>query len=161
MLNYSQWMPKMKPFLARIAFVFLSAMILVFFSEKVFWYTQGFKILELTLIYSLPAFLLFWVLETYRVNRFYLLVIGGALFAYLVEGVITPVLYEGGLLPLFAMPVCASLVYGISYAVHPPEPLIRGLFFHSVFACQTLLGGIAFLWSVIKALIAPKPVVAS
>jgi hypothetical protein len=65
------------------------------------------------------------------------------------------------LLPLFAMPVCASLVYGICYAAHLPEWLIRGVFFHGVFAFQSLLGGIVFLWSVMKALISPKPSVES
>lgn len=86
-----------------MGFLFLSALILVVFSEKLFWYTQGFKILELTLFYCLPAFLLFWLLDTYSAKRFYRLAMVGAFFAYAVEGILTPVLYEGGLFGM-AMP---------------------------------------------------------
>ncbi len=84
--------------LKRIAFVLLSATIMVFFSEKAFWYIQGYAIVELVLFYAIPVAASIWVIDLLQVQRFSGVVLVGGLFGFLVEGILTPVVYEAGLL---------------------------------------------------------------
>jgi hypothetical protein len=86
-----------KSLITRSVFVLLSAAIVVFFSEKTFWYIQGYAILELVLFYSLPVAVCLGTLDYFRVQRLSGIVLVGALFGFLVEGVLTPVAYEAGL----------------------------------------------------------------
>ncbi len=88
----------MKEFLKRILFVVLTSTTFVFFSEKAYWYVQGYALAELVLVYAFPVFAALWAIERFRVNRLAPLVLVSAVFAFLVEGVLTPVLYEAGLL---------------------------------------------------------------
>ncbi len=88
----------MKKALGKLTFIFLTTAILVFFSEKVFWYVQGFAILELLLFYAAPTAACLWAIDAFRVRDLYGMVLIGALFGFLVEGVLTPVIYEAGLL---------------------------------------------------------------
>jgi len=85
----------------RLAFVLLSSAIVVFFSEKVFWYPQGFVVGELILFYALPVYACLWAIEHFRVRRLSGLILIAALFAFLIEGVLTPVIYEAGLFDPF------------------------------------------------------------
>lgn len=89
---------------ARVAFVLLSAAIVVFWSEKAFWYPQGFGwpfgFLGLILAYALPVAVVLWTLDRVPASGWTTAVFAGALLALLVEGVITPVLYEGAPLPV-------------------------------------------------------------
>lgn len=84
--------------LNRLLFVLLSTTIMVFFSEKTFWYIQGYAIVELVLYYAIPVVVCLWTLDVFQVQRFSGVVLVGALFGFLVEGVLTPVIYESGLL---------------------------------------------------------------
>jgi hypothetical protein len=88
----------MKNLLNRLLFVFLSTTIMVFFSEKAYWYTQGYALGELILFYAFPVFAGLWAIERFRVDRLAPLVLISGLFAFLVEGVLTNVIYEAGLL---------------------------------------------------------------
>jgi hypothetical protein len=81
----------------RLLFVLLSTAVIVFFSEKAFWYPQGYVIIELILFYAIPVYACFWAIEHFRVRRLSALVLVAALFAFLVEGVLTPVIFEVGL----------------------------------------------------------------
>ena len=81
----------------RLLFVLLSTVVIVFFSEKAFWYPQGFVISELILFYAIPIYACFWSIEHFRVRRLSSLILVAALFAFLVEGVLTPVMFEAGL----------------------------------------------------------------
>jgi hypothetical protein len=81
----------------RLLFVTLSTVVAVFFSEKAYWYPQGYAILELILFYAFPVYATLWALDYFRVRRLPGVVLIGALYAFLVEGVLTPVLFEGGL----------------------------------------------------------------
>ena len=81
----------------RLLFVLLSTAIIVFFSEKAFWYPQGYVISELILFYAIPVYSCFWAIEHFRVRRLPALILIAALFAFLVEGVLTPVIFEAGL----------------------------------------------------------------
>jgi hypothetical protein len=84
--------------LNRLLFVLLSAAIMVFFSEKVYWYIQGFAIVELVLYYALPVAASLAVIDIFHVSSLSGLVLVGGLFGFLVEGILTPVIYEAGLL---------------------------------------------------------------
>lgn len=91
---------------ARLLFVLLSASIVVVSSEKFYWYPQGFSALvfaELAAFYALPVAGTLWVVERFKVVGVWRLVLASGLFALGVEGIITPVLYEDGPLPLLAL----------------------------------------------------------
>ena len=88
----------MKNFLTRLIFVLLSTAAMVFFSEKAYWYVQGYVFGGLVLYYAVPVYACLWALDAFRVRRLPGVVLIGALFGFLVEGVLTPVIYEAGLL---------------------------------------------------------------
>jgi len=89
---------KFKFYLRRLLFVLLTTAVLVFFSEKVFWYVQGYAVGELILFYALPTSICLWALDHFKVHDLSGLILVSALFGFLVEGVLTPVIYEAGLL---------------------------------------------------------------
>lgn len=82
---------------SRLVFVALSTAVMVFFSEKAFWYPAGYALLELILFYAFPVYACFWAIDYFRVRRLPAVVLIAALYAFLVEGVLTPVLFEAGL----------------------------------------------------------------
>lgn len=87
----------MKQVISRLLFVILSTAVMVFFSEKAFWYPQGYAIAELILFYGVIVFAVMWMIDFFRVKRLASLVLIAAMFAFLTEGVLTPILYEAGL----------------------------------------------------------------
>ena len=96
---------RVRPAARRIAFVALSAVIVVVSSEKFFWYPQDFQpagFIELTLFYGLALVVAFWAIDRYRVERPAAVLVAAALFALVVEGIVTPVLYEDGPFPFLA-----------------------------------------------------------
>lgn len=88
----------MKIVAKRWGFVLILTAVAVFFSEKAYWYPQGFAIFELILFYAIPVAATLWAMEQFGSERFSQVVLLAVLFAFLVEGVLTPVLFEGGLL---------------------------------------------------------------
>ena len=98
----------------------LSAAIVVISSEKYYWYPQGFARLtfvELVVFYSLPLAVTLLVIDRYRVDGVRAIGIASAIFSLGVEGIITPVVYEDGPLPVMAVYFLAwhgyfSFVYG-------------------------------------------------
>jgi hypothetical protein len=84
----------------RLLFVLCSAAVLVVWSEKAFWYVQGWGFAELVLVYALPTAATLWVVSRVRASGWRTAILAGGLFAFLLEGVITPVLYEDGPLPM-------------------------------------------------------------
>jgi hypothetical protein len=91
-------MNKLKPIITRIIFVLLSSAIMVFFSEKTFWHIQGYAIVELVIFYAIPVGTCMWIIDLFQVQSLSGVVLTGGLFGFLVEGILTPVLYEAGLL---------------------------------------------------------------
>ena len=86
-----------------VAFVTLTSTIVVVASEKMFWYTGGYTaagVIELTLFYSLAVLPLLYVMGRYAIDSTGRLVLAAGIFAMVVEGVITPVVYEDGPLPV-------------------------------------------------------------
>lgn len=87
------------------AFVFLSAITMVIASERVYWYVGGVSaegVLGIGLFYMIPAAAALWALGSGSSHRLHQIVMGGAIFAFVVEGVLTPVIYEDGPLPIMA-----------------------------------------------------------
>lgn len=88
-----------------LAFVFLSALIVVTASERVYWY-WGFAgadpadvalgTIEAALFYSVPMAAALWVMAKTPVRRLHQLVLASAVFAFVVEGVLTAVIFEAG-----------------------------------------------------------------
>ena len=91
-------MNKIKHYLNRLLFVLLSSVIIVFFSEKSFWYVQGYAIGELVLFYAIPVAACLAVIDLFQVSSLSGMVLVGGLLGFLVEGILTPVVYEAGLL---------------------------------------------------------------
>ena len=94
--------PRFRPVLDRLAFALLSAAVLLVFSEKLFWYVTGYGFLDLLLGYALPAFVLIWVVDAFRVRRLAPLFLAAAVFGFVAEGMLTNTLYEGGPLAWFS-----------------------------------------------------------
>ena len=89
---------RFKRSIAVATFVYLAALIVVVFSERVFWYwtPEPLAHLQLAFFYSLPVAAVVWLLATYRVSSGWGLLAVTPLFAYVTEGVLTPVMYSGG-----------------------------------------------------------------
>lgn len=87
----------MKQLLSRFWFVGLVTAVLVFFSEKAYWYPQGYVVAELLLFYAVPVYACLWAIDHFQVQRVSGVILIAALFAFLTEGVLTPVIYEAGL----------------------------------------------------------------
>jgi len=105
----------------RFLFTLLCTTILVFFSEKAYWHIHGYKLFDLLLYYFFPAFVLLWLVQTFRVHRIAPLFLCGAVYGFLVEGVIVTQIYEGGFWDWFH----------VSYAPlgwHAPFSVVFGLF---------------------------------
>lgn len=91
--------------MSQFAFVFLSAVTMVIASERVYWYIGGISadgVLGISLFYMIPAVAALWALGSGPSQRLHQLILGGAVFAFVVEGVLTPVIYEDGPLPIMA-----------------------------------------------------------
>jgi hypothetical protein len=71
---------------------------MVFFSEKAYWYVQGYAIGGLILYYAFPVFACLLAIEYFHVRRLAAVILVAALYAFLIEGVLTPVIYEAGML---------------------------------------------------------------
>ncbi|MFV2040354.1 MAG: hypothetical protein ACC660_08920, partial [Acidimicrobiales bacterium] len=81
-----------------MAFLLLSGAVVAISSERMFWYWTPSPLghWETAVVYAIPMAGTFWVIDRYRVNSLAALVLAAPIFAYLVEGVLTPVLYSGG-----------------------------------------------------------------
>lgn len=90
---------------AGLAFILLSALIMSTASERVYWYLGGASFdafLGIAVFYAIPTLALLWAIGSGPSNGIHQLILGGAIFGFVVEGVITPVIYEDGPLPLLA-----------------------------------------------------------
>ena len=98
-------MAALKRSVAGLTFVLLSALIMTTASERVYWYLGGATFdafLAMAAYYAIPTLALLWAIGSGPSSRLHQLVLGGAIFGFVVEGVLTPVVYEDGPLPLLA-----------------------------------------------------------
>ncbi len=83
-------------------------------SERIFWFwSPGIGgHLEVSAYYALPVAFTLWAMATYRVSSMWSVLLATPLYAYVTEGVITPVMYTGGpLVPFF--PAWFSFWHGV------------------------------------------------
>ncbi len=90
-------------FTRSIAFVMLTSAVVVVASEKMYWYTGAYTpgaVIELTLYYSAAVMPLLYALGRFAVDTTGRLVLAAGIFAMVTEGIITPVVYSDGPLPV-------------------------------------------------------------
>ncbi len=95
----------LKRWASGFAFVFLSSLLMVTGSERIYWYLGGLGFeqnIVIALFYMLPTLAALWVLGSGPSNRVHQVVWAGLVFATVVEGVLTAVIYEDGVLPIMA-----------------------------------------------------------
>jgi hypothetical protein len=95
----------MRRFISVAAFTFLTSTILVMASERAYWYWTGISVdsvLFISVFYLLPAMAGLWTLALTPARRLHQVLLAGAMFAIVVEGVLTPVIYLDGPLPVMA-----------------------------------------------------------
>ena len=91
--------------LTTLCFAYLTSIIVVMASERVYWYWAGFtteSVLVLGLFYLIPTMAALWALALAPARRVHQVVLAGAVFAFVTEGVLTPIVYTDGPLPVLA-----------------------------------------------------------
>ncbi len=88
-----------------LLFVYVIAWITVIGSERIFWYWQTDPLahVEGAVWYSICTAALIAVLRRFEVHSMWGLVLALPIYGYVTEGVLTPVLYEGGPTPVFPL----------------------------------------------------------
>ncbi len=96
-------MPTLRAAARHLAFWAVIAAIAAVFSERVFWFwtTSPVSHIELSLFYALPVGAVMVAIGRYRVDLGWSLLLVAPIFAFIVEGVLTPVIYTGPFLPVF------------------------------------------------------------
>ncbi len=87
------------------AFIFLSSLLVVTASERVYWYLGGVGFeqnIVIALFYMIPTLALLWVVGSGGSTQLHQMILAGAVFGFVVEGVLTTVVYEDGPLPIMA-----------------------------------------------------------
>lgn len=82
----------MHPAIKRWGFLLSSTSVMVYFSEKMYWYVQGYSYLELILFYLFASYSVFWAIDHFKVNDVWGLVLAGVLYPLFVEGVFTGII---------------------------------------------------------------------
>ena len=88
-----------------LVFVLLSSLLVVTASERVYWYLGGIGFEEnivIALFYAIPTLAALWAIGSGPSSGLHQMVLAGAIFGFVVEGVLTVVLYEDGPLPVLA-----------------------------------------------------------
>lgn len=87
------------------AFVYLTSTIVVMGSERAYWYWTGINaetILLIGLFYLIPTMAGLWSMALTPARRAHQVALAAAMFAIVVEGVLTPMIYIDGPLPIMA-----------------------------------------------------------
>ncbi len=88
-----------------LAFVFLSSLLVVTASGRVYWYLGGVGLEQnilIALFYAIPTLAGLWAIGSGGSSRLHQMILAGAVYGFVVEGVLTPVIYEDGPLPVLA-----------------------------------------------------------
>ncbi|NOX30719.1 MAG: hypothetical protein GXP35_11845 [Actinobacteria bacterium] len=82
----------------RFVFLAITGAIISVSSERMFWYWSSNPLDHwvIALYYGAVAAAVLWVIQRFRVNSLSSLLLVAPIFAYMVEGIITPILYTGG-----------------------------------------------------------------
>ena len=82
----------MRQIVKRWAFILLSTTIMVFFSEKMYWYTQGYAYAELVLFYMPGTYIFLLAVSYFRVRGFWAMFLAASLYPLYVEGALTGII---------------------------------------------------------------------
>ncbi len=82
----------MHPLFKRWGFILASTSVMVFFSEKMYWYVQGYSYLELIFFYLFATYSVFWAVNHFKVDDFWGLALAGILYPLFVEGAFTGII---------------------------------------------------------------------
>ncbi len=82
----------------RFVFLMITGAIVSVSSERMFWYWSSNPLdhFEMALYYGAASAAVLWVIQRFKVNSLSSLLLVAPIFAYMVEGIITPILYTGG-----------------------------------------------------------------
>ncbi len=96
-------MPTIRAAVRHLALWATIAAIATVFSERVFWFwtTSPVSHIELSLFYALPVGVVMVAIGRFRVDLGWSLLLVAPIFAFIVEGVLTPIIYTGPFLPVF------------------------------------------------------------
>ena len=84
---------------------FVGSIVLVMISERVYWYWAGMgpaSLVELPAFYLVATLPALWLLRWLPAREPHQVVLAGALYGFVVEGVLTPIIYTDGPLPILA-----------------------------------------------------------
>ena len=70
----------MKQWVKRLIFVVLVTAVFVFFSEKAYWYPQGYAIFELILFYGVTVYAVLWAIDYFKVRNLAGMILVAGLF---------------------------------------------------------------------------------
>ncbi len=80
---------KIMSFLYRWLFLILCTVIVVFYSEKVYWYIQGYSLFILLLVYIVGVYLLFRLVDFFHITDFWPFLLAAVIYPLYVEGFFT------------------------------------------------------------------------
>ena len=139
-----------KQALKRWAFLILSSIIMVFYSEKMYWYVQGYAYVELSFYYIFGVYMFFWIIQKFRVQSFWPMFVAAVSYPLYVEGLFT------GIITLDTS-IFVMLSYFIGW--HTTLSVILGWYFHhkwliqretgKIIASSILIGIFWGAWSVV------------
>ncbi len=139
-----------------IAFVFLAALTMVTASERVYWYLGGAtfeSIFAIAGFYMIPTLAALWALGSGPSSRLHQVILAGAIFGFVVEGVLTTVVYEDGPLPVMAALFVGwhGLLSVVSFFYLTRKWLLEGRWRPLVLG-STLMGLLWGVWSIVYTL---------
>ncbi len=79
-------------FLNRWKFLILSTLIMIFFSEKMYWYIQGYSLLILVLFYIVGVYIIVRLIEIFKVSNFWPFVLIAITYPLYIEGFFTGII---------------------------------------------------------------------
>jgi hypothetical protein len=119
----------MLAFAKRLIFVIATTAIIVFFSEKSYWYVHGYVISELILYYGIAMFAALWAMKYFKVSHVLTVYLAGAIMGTIVEAAVVWAIYEDGLFGWF-MPLYTALglhaVFSVTFGWYYIRKLLLG-----------------------------------
>ncbi|MEM7272603.1 MAG: hypothetical protein AAF547_05935 [Actinomycetota bacterium] len=94
------------PVLRAIVFSLATALIVVVGSERMYWYYADVDLEStavLTAFYAVAVSVLLWLVDRFQTTGFWSFLLAVPAFGWIVEGVVTPILYSGGPVPFFPL----------------------------------------------------------
>ncbi len=92
MFMFKSFFTSLNKFIKRWTFIILITIIMIFYSEKMYWYIQGYSIFELIIFYAPGVFITIQFIEYYKIKNIWSLIIASVIYPLYIEGIFTGVL---------------------------------------------------------------------